>query len=232
MVSLTHISPVTGGHWPVSMAWLTGLNSLMSSLRPWSHWHTSLLWLVDTGQYPWLDWQDLTHWCPAWGHGLIDTHLSCDLWTLDSIHGLTDRNWPWSAVRFCQSLLKANFGLQILLLPASVWLCVSMCVPSPSYHLITVETRITKLGQKMQNSLVLIPIVFGVELWKSKFTFVWCESKILMPSLSTRVILKTIFDSLQLFQRRVCLFKTFGRWDTLTSSVFSVWCHILIIKAW
>ena len=162
MVSLTHISPVTCGHWTVSMAWLTGLNSLMSSLRPWSHWHKSLLWLVDTGQYPWLDWQDLT-------------------------------------VKCCQILSIITQGLQILLLPASVWLCVSMCVPSPSYHLITVETRITKFGQKMQNTLVLIPIVLGVELWKSKFTFVWCESKILMPSLSTRVILKTIFDSLQLF---------------------------------
>ena len=66
-----------------------------------------------------------------------------------------------------QFLPEASFGLQVLSLPASVCLCVSVCVcvrqprACPHHKSSRVQAWTTKFWQKVQNNLVKIPIVLG-----------------------------------------------------------------------
>ena len=63
-------------------------------------------------------------------------------------------------------LPEARFGLQVLMLPASV--CVSVCTSVrqpfayPHDNLRPIQARITKFGPEVQNSLVKISVVLGV----------------------------------------------------------------------
>ena len=62
---------------------------------------------------------------------------------------------------------EASFGLRVLLLPASVCLCVrvSVCVcqswACPHDNSPLVQAIITKFGAQVQKTLVRTPIVFG-----------------------------------------------------------------------
>ena len=58
---------------------------------------------------------------------------------------------------------RGQFWPVVLSLPASV--CLSVCQPRacPCNNSSPLQARTTKLGQKMQNTLVKIPIVFGVD---------------------------------------------------------------------
>ena len=80
-------------------------------------------------------------------------------------------------------LPEASFGLRVLSSPASVGLCVRVCVyqsrACPHDNSSPIQARITKLGPEMQNTLVWVPIVFGDDrpwslrsnlTWKSNFT--------------------------------------------------------------
>ena len=84
-------------------------------------------------------------------------------------------NW-WSLSLFFFYIPEAGFGLQVLSLPASVCVCVrlSVCKPfaCPHDNLWPIQTRITKLGQEAQNTLVKICIVFGDDWpWPSSSNF-------------------------------------------------------------
>ena len=67
-------------------------------------------------------------------------------------------------------LPEANNGLRVLSSPASVCVCVCICVCMPVNHqvffpddnLSAAQGTITKIGPEVQNTLVKIPIVFGV----------------------------------------------------------------------
>ena len=60
-------------------------------------------------------------------------------------------------------LPEASFGLQVLSLPASVCVCVSVCqsLACPRDNSRAVQARIAKFGLKMQKTLVKFPIVLG-----------------------------------------------------------------------
>ena len=87
-------------------------------------------------------------------------------------------------------LPEASFGLRVLSLPASVCVCVcvSVCLSvcqsrvCPRDNSSPVQTRITKFGAQMQNTLVKVPIVLWGDrpwtsrsnlTWKSNFTSFW-----------------------------------------------------------
>ena len=93
---------------------------------------------------------------------------------------------------FLDSLPEASYGLRVLSSPASVCVCVCVCVRQsldcPDDNLSPAQATITKIGPEVQNTLVKIPILFGVHWpwpsrsnWtyvsdKSKFTQFWvCE---------------------------------------------------------
>ena len=63
-------------------------------------------------------------------------------------------------------LPEASFALGVLSLPASLCVCVSVCVCQsrvcPRDNSLPVQARITKFGAQMQNTLVKVPIVCGV----------------------------------------------------------------------
>ena len=79
-------------------------------------------------------------------------------------------------------LPKASFGLQVLSSPASVGLCVHVCVyqsqDCPHENSSLIQARITKFGPEMQNTLVWIPIVFGDDRpWPSRSNLT-CKSNL------------------------------------------------------
>ena len=60
---------------------------------------------------------------------------------------------------FITFLPEANFGLQVLSLPASVCVCVNVCVCQPRaclHH--NIQAKITKFRPEMENTLVKITI--------------------------------------------------------------------------
>ena len=61
-------------------------------------------------------------------------------------------------------LPEASFGLRVLSLPASVCVCLSVCQSRvcPRNNSGPVRAKITKLGPKMQKTLVKIPIFCGL----------------------------------------------------------------------
>ena len=63
-------------------------------------------------------------------------------------------------------LPEASYGLRVLSSPASVCVCVCVCVHQSSVclddNLSPAQATITKFGPEVQNTLVKIPIVFGV----------------------------------------------------------------------
>ena len=102
---------------------------------------------------------------------------------------------------FEQFLPEASFGLRVLSLPASVCLCVSVCVcvrqprACPRHKSPRIQARTTKFGQKVQNNLVKVPIVLGGDwpwpsrsnlTWKAKFTPFWACPRHNSPSIQTR----------------------------------------------
>ena len=79
-------------------------------------------------------------------------------------------------------LPKASFGLRVLSSPASVGLCVHVCVyqsrDCPHENSSLIQARITKFGPEMQNTLVWIPIVFGDDRpWTSRSNLT-CKSNL------------------------------------------------------
>ena len=76
-------------------------------------------------------------------------------------------------------LPEASYGLRVLSLPASVCVCVCVCVyvcvcvrqssVCPDDNLSPAQATITKFGPEVQNTLIKIPIVFGVHWpWPSR----------------------------------------------------------------
>ena len=83
-------------------------------------------------------------------------------------------------------LPETSVGLRVLSSPASVGLCVRVCVYQsrawPLDNSSLIQARITKFGPEMQNILVYFPIVFGDDrsrpsrsnlIQKSNFTSLW-----------------------------------------------------------
>ena len=58
-------------------------------------------------------------------------------------------------------LPEASFGLRVLSLPASVCVCVRQPQACPCHKSPRIQARTTKFGQKVQNNLVKVPIVWG-----------------------------------------------------------------------
>ena len=82
-----------------------------------------------------------------------------------------------SRVNFSNFLPEASYGLRVLSLPASVCVCVCVyvcvCVRQssvcPDDNLSPAQATITKFGPEVQNTLIKIPIVFGVHWpWPSR----------------------------------------------------------------
>ena len=103
---------------------------------------------------------------------------------LQSNHGLT---FPF--------LPEASFGLRVLSLPASVCVCVRQPRACPCHKSPRMQARTTKFGQKVQNNLVKVPIVFGGDwpwpsrsnlTWKAKFTTFWACPCHNSPSIQAR----------------------------------------------
>ena len=105
-------------------------------------------------------------------------------WCGQVYDGITNSNWLLQV--FNSFLPEASFGLRVLSLPASVCLCIRVCVcqsrACPHDNSPLVQARITKFGTKVQNTLVKVPIVFGDDrpwpsrsnlTWKSNFTSFW-----------------------------------------------------------
>ena len=107
---------------------------------------------------------------------------------------------------FCASkwefefLPEASFGLRVLSSPASVGLCVRVCVyqsrACPDDNSSPIQARITKFGPEMQNTLVWVPIVFGDDrpwssrsnlTWKSNFTSFWACSHHYSSAIQARI---------------------------------------------
>ena len=72
-------------------------------------------------------------------------------------------------------LPEASYGLRVLSLPASVCVCVYVCVcvrqssVCPDDNLSPAQATITKFEPEVQNTLIKIPIVFGVHWpWPSR----------------------------------------------------------------
>ena len=65
-------------------------------------------------------------------------------------------------------LPEASFGLRVLSSPASVGLCPCVCVyqsqACPHDNSSPIQARITKFKPEIQNTFVLVPIVFGGDL--------------------------------------------------------------------
>ena len=79
-------------------------------------------------------------------------------------------------------LNEPSFGLRVLLLPVSVFVraraCVCVFVPCvcqlqdcPLDDLWLIQARTTKFAQKMQNTKIHIPIVWGTLAFKVKFNW-------------------------------------------------------------
>ena len=68
-------------------------------------------------------------------------------------------HWIQYTILKSQFLPKASFGLQVLLLPASVHVYQSIACPCDNSR--PAHTRITKFGSKMKNTLVKMPMVLG-----------------------------------------------------------------------
>ena len=67
-------------------------------------------------------------------------------------------------ILYCEFLPEASFGLRVLSLPASVCVCLPVCVSitsCPRDNSGPVQARIAKFGPKMQKTLVKVPIVLG-----------------------------------------------------------------------
>ena len=102
------------------------------------------------------------------------------------------RGWKLSPSRgqvVFRFLPEASFGLRVLSSPASVGMCVRVCVyqsrACPHDNSSPIQARITKFWPEMQNTLVWVPIVFGDDrpwssrsnlTWKSNFTSFWACS--------------------------------------------------------
>ena len=111
----------------------------------------------------------------------------------------------WVIIGFDHSFLpEASFGLRVLSLPASV--CVSVCLSvclfvcqslaCPRDNSRPVQARTTKFGQKMQKTLVKVPIVLWTDrpwpsrsnlTWKSKFTPFWACPHHNSPPIQARI---------------------------------------------
>ena len=80
-------------------------------------------------------------------------------------------------------LPEASFGLRVLSLPASVYVCVCLCVNHllcPRDNWRPVQARITKFGPKMQNTLVKVPVVLWSDRpWHSRSNVTWNPNPIL-----------------------------------------------------
>ena len=95
--------------------------------------------------------------------------------------------------RHMHFLPQVSFGPQVLSLPASVWVCVSMCVricqpqACPHHNSSPLQARITKLGSEMQNTLIKLPVV----LWANDLDL---QDEILLktPNLSHFELVRTI----------------------------------------
>ena len=71
-------------------------------------------------------------------------------------------------------LPEASFGLQVLSSPASVGLCVRVCVYQSQDNSSPIQARITKFEPEMQNTSVWVPIVFGDDRpWYSRSNLTW-----------------------------------------------------------
>ena len=97
---------------------------------------------------------------------------------------------------------EASFGLRVLSLPASVCVCLSVCLSvcqslvCPRNNSGLVQAKITKLGPKMQKTLVKSPIVLWTDrpwpsrsnlTWKSKFTPFWACPHHNSPPIQARI---------------------------------------------
>ena len=106
-----------------------------------------------------------------------------------------------------------DFGLRVLLLPASVNPSVCLCVNHELFHTITChlfQARIIKFGPEVQNTLVKISVVYGVDwpwplrsnlTWKSKLTSFWacsCDNsppiQVMISKLGPKMYLRLIED--------------------------------------
>ena len=92
------------------------------------------------------------------------THWNADTWS-----AIFTRGWFWPSVIFVACICMY------------VSLCLSVCqlLACPHDNSGPVQARITKFGQKMQNTLVKVPIVLWSDrplTWKSKFTPFWACS--------------------------------------------------------
>ena len=105
-----------------------------------------------------------------------------------------------SQFHFIVLLPEASFRLRVLSLPASV--CVSVCLSvcqslaCPRDNSGPVQARTTKFGQKMQKTLVKVPIVLWTDqpwssrsnlTWKSKFTPFWACLHHNSPPIQARI---------------------------------------------
>ena len=93
-------------------------------------------------------------------------------------------------------LPEASFGLQVLSSPASVGLCVRVCVYQSQDNSSPIQARITKFGPEMQNTSVWVPIVFGDDrpwysrsnlTWKSNFASFWACSHHFSSAIPARI---------------------------------------------
>ena len=115
---------------------------------------------------------------------------------------LTTFRIDWILVTVCWFLPEASFGLRVLSSPASVGLCVRVCVcvwqsrACPRDNSSPIQARITKFGPEMQNTLVWVLIVFGDDrpwssrsnlTWKSNFTSFWACSHHYSSAIQARI---------------------------------------------
>ena len=93
-------------------------------------------------------------------------------------------------------LPEASFGLQVLSSPASVGLCVRVCVYQSQDNSSPIQARITKFGPEMQNTSVWVPIVFGDDqpwysrsnlTWNSNFASFWACSHHFSSAIPARI---------------------------------------------
>ena len=108
--------------------------------------------------------------------------------------------WRCALADISWFLPKASFGLRVLSSPASVGLCVRVCVyqsrACPHDNSSPIQARITKFGPEMQNTLVWVPIVLGDDrpwssrsnlTWKSNFTPFWACSHHYSSAIQARI---------------------------------------------